>query len=168
MPRDYDIAKTDCICHRCNKHLEAGAELVATVREVQDDLQRDDFCPDCWSALSDEQKQGVLGVWRSRVPAPQDKKKLFVDDELLINLFERLESADTPAKVNFRFVLALVLMRKKLLVYDRTDRADPAQEVWQMHLRGSDAAVRVVNPHLDDDKIAEVSGQLGQIMEGQL
>ena len=167
MAREYNISKTACLCHSCQKHLEPGSELVATVREAGEELQREDFCLDCWSARPQQADHGLLGSWHSRVPASTEKKKLLVDDELLVNLFQRLEHTDTAAKANFRFVLALILMRKKLLVYDRTEALE-GQETWVMHLRGDDTPVKVINPHLDDDKTAEVSEQLGQIMEGQL
>jgi hypothetical protein len=167
MAREYNISKTACLCRSCQKRLEPGSELVATVREVGEELQRQDFCPDCWSARSPQDQAEPLGVWHGRVPMLAEKKKLLVDDELLVNLFQRLDGADTPAKVNFRFVLALILMRKKLLVYDRTEQLD-GLETWVMHLRGDPTPVKVVNPHLDDGKVAEVSGQLGQIMEGEL
>lgn len=168
MAREYNISKTDCLCRGCQKRLEPGSELVATVREAGEELQREDFCLDCWSGRAGRDDGQLLGQWHSRVPAPTEKKKLLVDDELLANLFERLGQADSPAKVNFRFVLALILMRKRLLVYDRTEPPDGGGETWVMHLRGSDTPMKVVNPHLDDDRIAEVSGQLSEIMEGQL
>ena len=59
-------------------------------------------------------------------------------------------------------------MRKKLLVYDRMQREDDGGEIWQMHFKGSDQVHHVIDPKLDEDKIAEVSGQLGQILEGEL
>lgn len=167
MAREYNISKTTCLCRSCQKHLEPGSELVATVREVGEALQREDFCLDCWSARPQQEDEGLLGLWHSRVPAPAEKKRLLVDDELVTNLFQRLQQADTTAKVNFRFVLALILMRKKLLLYDRTEQLE-GQETWVMHLRGDDTPVKVINPHLDDAKITETSEQLGQIMEGQL
>ena len=86
---------------------------------------------------------------------------------MLINFFERLEDADDPAKVQFRFVLALILMRKKMLVYDGL-KAGKGDQPWLMHFRGSGKKCRVVDPHMDEDKIAEVSQQLGEILEGDL
>ena len=168
MPREYDIAKSDCLCRGCHKRLEPGCELVATVREAADGLHREDFCPDCWSARPQQDRSAAWGSWHTHVPQPTEKRKLLVDDQMLVDLFERLENADTPAKADFRFVLALILMRKKLLVYDRTIRGSEDSETWIMHLRGSEASVEVVNPHLDDDRIAQVSGQLSQIMQGPL
>jgi hypothetical protein len=70
-----------------------------------------------------------------------------------------------PAKVNFRFVLALMLMRKRLLVYDASRRDDAGQEIWTMHLRGDSTPIQVVHPEMDEQKIAEVTSQLGSILE---
>ena len=168
MAREYNISKTDCLCRGCQKHLEPGCELVATVREVGEELQRQDFCLDCWSQRAQHDEAELLGVWHGRVPTAAEKKKLLVDDELLVNLFQRLEQADTPAKVNFRFVLALILMRKKLLIYDRSRPTPEGGEVWTMHVKGSEEPLEVIDPHLDADQIAEVSQHLGAILEGEL
>jgi len=141
-------------------------EFVATLRETDEDFVREDYCLPCWQE-SPREGAATVGVWRGHVPQPADKKRMFVDDEMLVNMFHRLEEAAEPAKINFRFVLALVLMRKKLLVYDRMESADGV-EVWQMHFKGQPQPLRVTNPHLDEEKIAEVSGHLGEILQGEL
>ena len=108
----------------------------------------------------------MVGTWRTRIPRPKEKKKLFVDDELLVNFFERLEGALPPEKVNFRFALALILMRKKLLIYDGSNKLPDGREVWAMHLKGGPAC-EVLDPRLDEEKIAQVSQQLDEILEGE-
>jgi len=168
MAKEYNISKTAGRCTACDRPLEDGEEMVAAVREVGEELLREDYCPACWDAEPRADAPDVLGVWRTHVPAPQEKKKLFVDDEVLRNFFERLEGADEPAKVSFRYVLALVLMRKKLLVYDRMTRDDDGTETWQMHFKGSDRTHHVIDPKMDPEKVSEVSEQLGAIMEGEL
>ena len=141
---------------------------MAVLRETAEAFVREDYCLPCWQGNPREEGADIVGVWKAHVPPPADKKRMFVDDEMLVNLFHRLEEAVEPAKVNFRFVLALVLMRKKMLVYDRMESA-AGVEVWQMHFRGlSEQVHRVVNPHLDEEKIAEVSGHLGEILQGEL
>ena len=141
---------------------------MAVLRETAEAFVREDYCLPCWQANPREEGKEIVGVWRAHVPPPTEKKRVFVDDEMLVNLFGRLEEATEPAKVNFRFVLALVLMRKKMLVYDRMDVVDGV-EVWQMHFKGqSDQTRHVTNPHLDDEKITEVSGHLGEILQGEL
>ena len=166
--KQYEISKSSYRCNDCQRELAAGEEFVAAVREdeQEDDLLRQDYCPACWDRRGTA-GHDVLGTWRTRVPPPTAKKKLFVDDELLLNFFHRLEDADSESMLQFRFVLALVLMRKKLLVYDRLLREEDS-EYWLMHQRGTDTHTRVLDPRLDEDKIAQVSQHLGQILEGEL
>ena len=168
MAKDYNITKTLGQCRRCEKQLAPDDEIVATVREGDGEFHREDYCPGCWDGQEQPDSDELFGVWRTRVPRPEEKKKLLVDDDLIVNFFERLEGSETLARLSYRFVLALVLMRKKKLIYDRTKKTDDGQDVWLMHFRGSDQVHEVLDPHMDEEKIAEVSQQLGEIMEGEL
>ena len=168
MGKDYNITKTAGQCRLCQRQLEPGEEIVATVREVDSEFLREDHCPTCWDGQDQTGSEDLFGVWRTCVPRPEEKKKLLVDDALIENFFERLDGSDSLARICYRFVLALVLMRKKKLIYDRTKKTDDGRDVWLMHFRGSDQVHEVLDPHMDEEKIAEVSQQLGEIMEGEL
>jgi len=173
MAKEYDISRPSGVCAACGREMMPGEEFSATIRpaeqnDEQEVFTRRDFCPACWSAGAEARAADALGVWRSRVPQPREKKKLFVDNEVLVSFFQRLEGTDEPPRQQFRFVLALVLMRKKLLVYDRSDRGGDGHDVWTVHIKGQDGAWHVVDPKMDEDKIAEVSRQLGAILEGEL
>ena len=74
-------------------------------------------------------------------------------------------AGDEPGKVNFRFVLGLVLMRKRLLTYELS-HATGGQEYWRVRLKGRESSIDLVNPRLDEQQVAQVSEQLGQILSG--
>ena len=97
----------------------------------------------------------------------EEKKKLFVDDQVLCDLFERLAEVTEPAKVNFRFVLGLILMRKRLIVYETT-RHDGGKDVWVVRLKGKDQRLDLTDPKLNEQEMTEVSQQLGQILNEEL
>ena len=101
------------------------------------------------------------------MPEASQPKPTFVDNEVLVDFFNRLADQDEPAKISFRFVLALMLMRKKVLVYDGRQGGPDAGETWQMHFRGGSQRVEVIHPPLDEEKIAEVTAQLGSLFEVQ-
>jgi hypothetical protein len=88
---------------------------------------------------------------------------MFVDDAILTELFERLGDATEEPKLNFRFVLGLILMRKRIVTYEGTQVVD-GKEVWSMKLRGRDTPLELVNPHLGEEQVAEVSRQLTEIL----
>lgn len=174
MAKQYNITRTAGLCTACRQELLPQQEFVATAREIagEDDeaeLVRQDYCLTCWEPVREQTTadKSVFGIWRARVATPKEKKKTFVDDELLVSFFDRLQDAQEPAKVQFRFVLALILMRKRILAYDGTEPGDGDQP-WLMHFRGSGRKCTVVDPHMDEDKIAEVSQQLGDVLEGDL
>jgi hypothetical protein len=121
----------------------------------------------CWEAFD---KSALLAHWRGVMPAANSaaKPKVFVDDALLCDLFDRLAdtpAGDEPGKVNFRFVLGLVLMRKRLLTYELS-HATGGQEYWRVRLKGRESSIDLVNPRLDEQQVAQVSEQLGQILSG--
>ena len=165
MAKDYDIAKPAGLCHGSNRELVPGEAFVAVLRESDGQLLREDYCLEYWQAHPCENDPSVVGTWRTHVPEPQQKKKLLIDNELLMNLFERLDGADEPARINFRYVLTLILMRKKLLVYDHMEKDGQGRNVWRLRVRGTDRMHEVIDPSLDEDQIAEVSEHLNEIME---
>ena len=112
----------------------------------------------------------MFSSWRTTMPEPGGKAKTLVDDEVLLNLFHRLADDQQPQRIAYRFVLALILLRKRLLKHDET-KAQNGASVWMMRLKGDpvDAPkVEVVDPNLSEEQVREVSDQLGEILRGEL
>jgi hypothetical protein len=164
MAKEYNISKTSGQCSKCDNQLAVGQEFVAVVKEINEDLSRLDFCKACWDAMGEQIDPSIVGVWHTKVPQAQEKKRQFVDNELLVDFFTRTEGAQDATKVSFRYVLALVLMRKKLLVYDGMQKDAGDAQVWLTHLRGTQQVYHVIDPKMDEDKIAEVSNRLDEIL----
>jgi hypothetical protein len=138
----------------------------------QDDLglRRVDISLEAWE--NTPRPDRLFSYWKTTQPEPTQKKKLFVDDDVLLNLFRRLADTDQPQRLAFRFVLALILMRKKLLRYEGTrkdvnERNEPVEH-WIMKPKGEDETLAVLNPHLDEQQIQQVTEQLGEILEAEL
>ena len=160
----YDVPRPAGKCAVTGKDITPGEKFMAIVRETAEGLERVDVSLDAWPQFD---RANLLGFWQTTMPRPEEKKKLFVDDEVLCNLFERLADASEPAKVNFRFMLALVLMRKRLVVYEDT-RHDEGRDVWVVRRKGRDERLDLIDPKLNEKEMAEVSQQLGQILNEEL
>jgi hypothetical protein len=86
---------------------------------------------------------------------------------MLMAFFERLSSETEQEKVNFRFVLALVLMRRRRLKYDSSRTVD-GKDIWRLRMTGTQDFVEVVNPNLDESQVSQMTGQIGQILQVEL
>ena len=160
-------------CAVSGRAIEPGEPFVAAVRETDQGFSRLDVAPECWA---DVDRANLIAYWRTTMPRPSDKPKRFVDDGVLMEMFDRLESpgdavdAESTApsgRLGFRFVLGLLLMRKRLVTYESSARAtrDGREvEVWTVRVRGRDERAELVNPGLGDGQIAEVTRQLGDVL----
>lgn len=137
---------------------------MAALVETPTGYQRADCSLECWEKYD---RKDVVAFWQTLMRRPEQKKKLFVDDATLSELFVRLADVTEPAKVAFRFVLGLILMRKRLLIYDGT-RKDGDREIWSIRLKGRDETLELIDPKLDESRMKEVSEQLGQVLQQEL
>lgn len=160
---EWEIDKPLGQCYGTGRRIGYGEEYFGALVETEEGLQRRDFCTDYW----EKEKPDVFCHWRTKLPHPDEKKQRFVDDDVLAAFFERLASETEPEKVNFRFVLALVLMRRRRLKYD-SSQIEGGKEIWRLRITGDKEIVEVVNPHLDDEQIEQLSSQMGQILQADL
>ncbi len=160
---EWEVDKPLGQCYGTGRKIDYGEEYFGALVETDEGLQRRDFCADYWEG----EKPNVFCYWKSKLPHPDQKKQIFVDDEMLMAFFERLENESEQEKVNFRFVLALILMRKRRLKYDAT-RVENAKEIWRLRIVGEKEIVEVINPHLDEKQVEQLSSQIGQILQTDL
>jgi hypothetical protein len=160
---EWEIKKTLGRCYGTGRELAVGEEYFAALVQNENQLERRDFSAECWES----QKPEVYCFWKSHVPNPQQKKKLFVDDAMLLAFFDRLAAEPEPEKVNFRFVLTLILMRKRKLKYE-SSRNENGREIWTLRVTGEDRNGDVENPHLSEDLIQQLAEQMGQILQTNL
>lgn len=169
---NYEIARSSGSCSATGEPLEPGAPCVACLceREADAGFDRLDYSIDAWNAGARPQR--LFSYWKTTVAEANRKRRVFVDDDLLMNLFERLEGDGRPQRVAFRFVIALVLMRKRHLKHVGK-RMEGKDELWLLQPRTAGGVeppppFEVVNPHLSDDDVQSVSDQLGEILNGDL
>jgi hypothetical protein len=160
---EWEIAKPLGNCSGTGNEINPGDEYIGALLETSEGLQRRDFCLDYWL----ENKPAVYCHWKTKIPLPDQKKQIFVDDEMLMAFFERLEKETDQEKLNFRFVLTLILMRKRKLKYDST-RIEADNEIWRLKITGTDDFAEVLNPQIDEEQIEQLSSQIGQILHTQL
>ena len=160
---EWEINKPLGQCCGSGRKIKYGEEYFGALVETEQGLQRRDFCVDYWK----REKPNVFCYWKTKLPHPDQKKQIFVDDQMLMAFFERLAEETEQEKINFRFVLALILMRKRRLKYDST-RTQDGKEIWCLRIVGDKQTVEVINPHLDQEQIKQLSSQIGQILQTDL
>ena len=97
------------------------------------------------------------------MPRPDEQAKPRFDDELLEDCFQRMEAQTEPGRVNFRYVLALLLIRRKRLRFEQTIDEDGTEKLELRNVRTNERYL-VPNPQLSDEQMAEVQGEVFRVL----
>ena len=166
-PTEYPVGRPSGRCFVTSEPITVGQPYVAALRETVSGFERLEFTPAAWADWPAEQKAGLLAFWRTTMPASEpEKRRLLVDDEILAELFRRLAAVSEPEKLAFRFMLGLILMRKKKLVFEGSETDAAGRDVWRMRFRKEEDMHDLVDPKLDETQLEEVGRQVGQILSG--
>ncbi|MEQ8769913.1 MAG: hypothetical protein RIB60_05330 [Phycisphaerales bacterium] len=169
----YEIGHPIGTCSHTGDALVPGDAFVAVVVEAPDGtLARADFSAKAWD---DGARPGapIFAAWRSVVPDPNEKPKPLIDDGELMDIFEREVSDDDDTRLAFRYLIGLVLIRKRKLVYEGGTPADAkkgTRGTMRVRVPGKTASgekhpiTEVIDPGLSDERAAELAEQLDVIM----
>jgi len=160
---EWDIKGPLGQCCGTGRAIGEGEEYYAALVETAEGFERRDFCREFW----EQSRPEVYCYWKTKLAPADEKRQIFIDDDMLMAFFERLATETEAERVNFRFVLVLVLMRKKRLKYDST-RTEKDKEVWRLRVAGEKRTVEVVNPKLSEAQIEQLSSQIGEILQVEM
>ncbi|MEQ9616932.1 MAG: hypothetical protein RLN60_02735 [Phycisphaerales bacterium] len=174
MTISYDLGRRHDACAATGEPLKPGDEFVACLADdpESDDLLRLDYSAKAWDeGARPDPPRAVFACWHAVVPEPGAKPGFAIDASSLTALFEQLgddEEANDPRRLALRFVIALMLMRKKHLVFEGQAERDGGTKVMLLRERGTPpehAPVEVIDPQLDEDTLASVTEQLSRIIQ---
>lgn len=163
MAQQWEVQSPTGRCSVTGRPFAEGDEFYAVLFAEGDTFRREDCGKEAWQGPP----EGSFCFFKTRVPVKEKKKRLLVDNDILFSFFLRLAKETEPVRVQFRFVLALILMRKRLLRYEGA-KVEDGVEVWRMVQPGEQTEHKVTNPRLTDDQIEGVSQQLSAILHGDM
>ncbi len=164
----YPVSRTTGRCAASGKELAHGERYIAALveREGSPELERLDYSIEAWeSGARPVPPLSLFAHWRAVMTGQQDKKSPLLGEDELMELFERLAEATEARRVAFRYMLALVLVRKKALRYEGTLDGVMRVRPRPASPGGPEASIiEVKDPGLTQDVLAGAMEQLGEIM----
>jgi hypothetical protein len=156
---DYQIQANTRRCAATGRELRPGERIYTVLLDEAGKFVRQDFSNEAWQGPP----ANAFSFWAGRVPEQDDQRRLPIDDDLLFDCFRRLEGETGTDRVNFRYVVALLLMRRKRLKFEET-RVEQGQELLCLRCRRSGDLHRVVNPGLSDEQMAQVQEEVFKVL----
>ena len=109
MLGEYKVNRCTRQCHKLKRPLREGEWYYSVVLESGDEFVRQDYAAESWG----DPPEGTVGWWKCRMPTSDQKKMVLAPVEVLTDLLRQMENQ--PDKAKSRYLLALMLMRKRVV-----------------------------------------------------
>jgi hypothetical protein len=158
---DYDIQNVAQVCAATGRELKPGDRYYAVLREDAGKLTRTDYAAEAWTGAP----QDAVAFWAGKVPiAGQKPRKPVVNDDLLLDCFDRLKDSTDADGLNFRYVATLLLMRRKRFKFEDASRDELGRDILIVRDARGGAVHHVIDPRLNDEQIATVQTEVFRVL----
>ena len=156
---DFDIQRCTRRCAALERELAPGETFYSVLMPQGADVVRVDYSEDGWSGAP----EGALGWWKSQMPdAAGNRKAALAPGEVVLQYFEQLENDE--ARQDLRYVLALLMIRRRIMRLDDTQTDEQGQETLVLHCPRNEADYRTPVVVPDDARAAEIQDELSRLL----
>ena len=156
---EWRIQRRQARCRACERDFAEGERHASGLAVRGEELEREDLCEPCWARRELE----PLVHWFTR--HHQDKRKLQLDLATLEAIFVRLEGHGAARVRELRYVLALLLLRKRRIRLERVERGADGEALIVRRPR-RDERLRVYVFDFAADRMDELRRELLALFEG--
>ena len=157
----YEISSTTGVCAVGGDALQQGEPIIALlIEDPQRGFARLDIKLDRWDPASPPAPAGsIIGRWRTRASTRQ---RHTIEPGSLEELFDQaIEEGDGPRPI-LRYLLALMLMRKRRLVALESSRS--SMILRRVGARSAEDPVEIPVPPLPEGELAEAGALLASLL----
>ncbi|MCY2960737.1 MAG: hypothetical protein NTY35_11275 [Planctomycetota bacterium] len=157
---DWTFRRRQAECQACAKRFEEGERHASSLAIVGEALTREDVCVGCWLGRKGREE---LFHWFTR--HREGKRGLQLDLGTLEALFVRLEGRLEPRVREMRYLLALLLLRKRRIKVDRILR-EAEGEAMLVHRPRRKESFRVYVFDFSPERMQALRADLVLLLEG--
>ena len=159
---EYQIQANTRRCAITGRELHPGDRFYSVLLDEGGKFQRRDYSAEAWQGPP----EGAFSFWAGRIPVGEEDRRPRIDDDMLLDCFQRLEDEGEPGRIRFRYVVALLLMRRKRLKFEEA-RLEAGQEILLLRCTQTRNQHRVVNPQLTEQEMAVVQDEVFRVLGWQ-
>jgi hypothetical protein len=159
---DYQIQANTRRCTITGRELRPGEKFYSVLLDEGGKFIRQDYSSEAWQGPPEK----AFSFWSGRIPEAEHNRLPQIDDEMLAECCERLENETEPSRVNFRYVVALLLMRRKRFKFEEA-RTEGDQEMLYLRCVKTRKQIRVVNPRLTEEEMTAVQEEVFKVLGWQ-
>ncbi|MGR3294037.1 MAG: hypothetical protein ACUZ9M_08510 [Candidatus Scalindua sp.] len=157
---EWSINKGSHTCFLCEKTFPEEEVYLSALYDENNEFLRRDFCVECWDKRDNENN---FSYWKTKISKKPEKVEKYAKIDVFYDLFNKLENEKELSRVNFRYVLSLYLMRKKVLKLISSHKSNE-NEYLVLHNVKEDRDTEVLKPKLNEAEVLAVTDEIGKLV----
>jgi len=158
---DYEVQRCTRHCATSGRELKVGEVYYSALVARGARVVRLDYSADAWQGPP----EGALGWWKSQVPGRDAKKLHWAPNEVMLELLEQLEAQ--PDKLDMRYVLALLLIRRRVVRLEETDSDERRREVLVLYCARRETTYKVAVVVPGEERTRQIQDELSRLLFAQ-
>ena len=155
---DFDVKSRGRNCAKLDRPLEPGEKYYSVLIAEGSQVVRYDYASDAWEGPPEK----AIGWWKSQVPDHRGNQVHWAPNDFMLHYFEQLES--DPEKQDVRFVLALLMVRRRILRMEETDDID--ENTLAVYCQKNETTYHVPAAQPSAERIAAIQEELAALLFG--
>ena len=164
MLSEWEIKTRARQCARTGEAFVDGATIFTLLFRDRKGFRREDVSQEAWLQIKDSVEP--FSFWKSKFQSPPPPAPEPLPKESVEQLLRRLLEEDLPEHVNLRYVLAIMLERKKTLKHVDTRETAEEKILIYEHAKTGEVFI-IVDPRLRLDQLDSVQEQVYSMMASQ-
>jgi hypothetical protein len=156
---DYEVQNFTRRCKATGREFAPGEWYYSVLVAEGADLKRLDYSTDAWQGPPAE----AIGHWKSQVPDKTARRKHWAPNDVILQFFDEL--AQQPDKADMRYVLTLLLIRRRVFRLEEEERDPEGNEALTVYCPRRDATYTIPAVVPEQSKIDEIQQQLTALLE---
>ena len=158
MQADWEIKSRAHVCAQTGKEFQPGEFFYTILVRAGEGFFREDLCEEAWQSRNENIQP--FSFWRSKYEPPAPPRPAPVPHDDVEGLLRRLVAENDPAYQNVRYILALMLERKRQL--RPVESQDDDMLVYELIATGE--TIVLTNPHLSLEQIPAVQREVSDLL----
>lgn len=156
---DYEVQRCTRRCAGSGRELAPGETFYSVVVAEGAELRRYDYSAEAWKGPP----EAALGWWKSRLPDRGSGRRHWAPNDVMLQLFDEL--AEQPDKQDMRYVLALLLVRRRVMRLEESQREEQGRELMVLYCPRRDATYKVPAVLPDQARIDQIQQELSGLLQ---
>ena len=164
---DWNIQSRAHACQACNKAFADKEPFHTLLFDQRHGYERLDVCEECWKSQYSQgatDRKGFISHWQSIYNVPPAAPPEAIQKDTAESLLRKLVERNEPEHAAARYILAVMLERKRILKV-KAQFSEDGRRVFIYEYPKTGDLFNIADPNLQLDQLEEVQRDVAQLLE---